>query len=186
MPFLEVIIAPKLGYVRYHTKCDSDPVEFDSVEGKFNNVHCLSIYFYEVNKIAVDSLFRAFPGVRQAELAVFNLNTSFIEDPLEWRAPVGQWQNLETVILRYANELWLYIALWWLRRRQELGQPRLRVRLTELRLRVSGDLEGPYFLEMCNMLRRYCDLELLEHGFSKLAGSPMQLASSLAYMQRIN
>ncbi|KIM62163.1 hypothetical protein SCLCIDRAFT_1215513 [Scleroderma citrinum Foug A] len=25
------------------------------------------------------------------------------------------------------------------------------------------------------MLRRYCDLELLEHGFSKLAGSPMQL-----------
>ena len=75
IPFLEAIIAPNLEYVRFHATSDRDPVEFDSVQGKFNDVHYLSFY----GQTAVDSLFRTFPGVRQAELAV--LNVSFFRDP---------------------------------------------------------------------------------------------------------
>jgi len=139
--FLEAIVAPKLGCVRLRTGRNSG-LELDSVEGKFNDVHYLSLNFCHQHRIAVDSLFRAFPGVRQAELDVFNI---FFENPLlykevrEWRPPMDQWPNLETVILRCHDDGWLHdddvnrnIVVKWLRRRQELGQPRLRVRLTNV------------------------------------------------------
>ena len=45
--------------------------------------------------------------------------------------------------------------------------------------------ENSRFSKLCGLLRAYCDLEL-EHVFTELAGSPIQLASSLAYVQRIN
>jgi len=190
MPFLEAIVAPKLGCVRYYARYEGDDVEFDSVVGKINDVHYLSIYC----GVAVDSLFRAFPGVRQAELG----DVSFFKDPpsnytqlRQWRAPVDQWRNLETVILQGVNsEKWVYrhndrnVVVEWLRRRQELGQPRLRVRLSDTCV-SHNDLEDSWIPTLCGMLRGYCDLEL-EHGFSELAGFPIQLASSLAYVQQID
>ena len=188
MPFLKAIIAPNLGCVRFHATSDGDPVVFDSVEGKFSDVHYLSFH----GQRAVDSLFRAFPGVRQAELGV--RNTSFFRDPpytetQEWRAPLDQWQNLETLILQGVGEKWVYndekfdrnAIVEWLRRRQELGQPRLRVRMID----IWVSHENSRFSKLCGLLRAYCDLEL-EHVFTELAGSPIQLASSLAYVQRIN
>ncbi|KIM59922.1 hypothetical protein SCLCIDRAFT_979586 [Scleroderma citrinum Foug A] len=106
-----------------------------------------------------------------------------LEDPpythtQEWRAPLDQWQNLAALVLQGISNKWLYndskldrnAIVEWLRRRQELGQPRLRVRMID----IWVSHEDSRFPKLCGLLRAYCDLEL-EHVFTELAGSPIQL-----------
>ena len=157
IPFLEAIVAPKLRYVRC---CFYDPVEFNAIERKFRDVHDLSL---EANGGAEESLCRAFPGVRQVCLSVWDTQDFLMAGinrsagVLERRPPIDQWLNLETVTL---DGVLPSLEHWgldnpivkWLRGRQESGLPRLRVRLPQ---RIKADRD-----RLPSLLGRYCNLEM--------------------------
>jgi len=163
VPFLEAIVAPKLRYVQCQF---GGPVEFNTIEGKFTDVHDISLEFS--NRIDIqgaESLCRAFPGVHRVHLSAWG--TSFfmagIHGPrvLERRPPIDQWLNLKTVTLDGLGRQWL--KLWelgddpivkWLRGRQESGLSRLRVKLPLIRADENGLIPIYYTL-----LERHCNLE---------------------------
>ena len=162
MPFLEAIVAPKLRYIECWIL---DPMEFNTIEGKFRDVNELSLVFFQrVDDRNAESLCRAFPGVRRVDLSSWN--TSFLavflgSEVLERRPPMDQWLNLETVNLDGFDSRLL--GLWklgddpivkWLRSRQELGLSRLRVRLSFIRKDVNI-LPSTYRA----LLERYCNLQ---------------------------
>jgi len=160
VPFLEAIVAPKLRYFRCWFY---EPMEFDTIEGKFRNTHDL---FLEVDDWGAESLCRAFPGARRVKLSAWS--TSFFmagihgsAGDLERRPPIDQWPNLETVTIGGLSRLWL--DRWelddpivkWLRGRQESGLSRLCVRL--LQIEADNDRLSTYYA----LLGRYCNLEIL-------------------------
>ena len=161
MSFLEAIVAPKLRYVRCWIR---DPVEFNTIEGKFRDVYDLSLTFcYSANDQDAESLCRAFPGVRRVCLSAGD--TSFLaagvhgSGVLERRPPIDQWLNLETVTFNGFYRRWLEHRelddpiVKWLRGRQESGLSRLRVRLHQ----IKADEGLPVYYAL---LGRHCDLEI--------------------------
>jgi len=160
VPFLEAIVASKLRYFRCWFY---EPMEFDTIEGKFRNTHDL---FLEVDDWGAESLCRAFPGARRVQLSAWS--TSFFmagihgsAGDLERRPPIDQWLYLETVTIDGLNCQWL--DRWelddpivkWLRGRQESGLSRLCVRLPQIE--ADNDRLSTYYA----LLGRYCNLEIL-------------------------
>jgi len=165
VPFLEALVAPKLRYVQCRFY---DPVEFNTIRGKFGDVYDLTLEFWcGVDNRSAQSLCRAFPGVRQVELLARDAPFFMAgmghgsAGVLERRPPIDQWLNLETVTL-YGVGLPL-LEHWelddpivkWLRGRQELGLSRLGVRL--LQNEGDGDRLPSYY---ALVLGRYCNLEI--------------------------
>ena len=161
VPFLEAIVAPKLRYVRCWIL---DLVEFDTIEGKFRDVHDLSLIFSSIEDQGTEPLCRAFPGVRRVHVSA--RNASFLttgihgSGVLERRPPMDQWLDLETVTFNDFDCEWL--KRWelgedpivkWLRGRQESGLSRLCVRLL---IREDEDKLSVYYA----LLERHCDLEI--------------------------
>jgi len=165
LPFLEAVIAPKLRYVRLYFHY---PVEFNTIEGKFRDVHDLSL---DINDRSAESLCRAFPGVRRVQLSAWDIfffvaGTHESAGILERRLPtviIDQWLNLETVTLDDLGRKWL--GRWefddpivkWLEGRQESGLSRLHVRLSQ----IEGDgdgLPGYYSFD----LGTYCNVEVFD------------------------
>ena len=163
VPFLEAIVAPKLRYVRCRFY---NPLEFNTIEGKFGDVHDLTLEFCqcEVDDRGAESLCRAFPGVRQVELLArdapfFMASMGHGSGVLERRPPIDQWLKLETVTLRGVGLP--FLEHWelddpivkWLRDRQESGLSRLCVRLPQIK--TDGDRLSTYYA----LLGRYCMLD---------------------------
>ena len=161
VPFLKAIVAPKLRHVQCWIL---DPLEFDTIEGKFRDVYELSLVFLDrVNRRDAEFLCRAFPGVRRVDLSSrITLFTAVFHGSkvLERRPPIEQWLNLETVTFNNFNCRWL--ERWelgedpivkWLRGRQESGLSRLCLRLL---IRANEDKLSAYYV----LLGRHCDLEI--------------------------
>ena len=166
VPFLAAIVAPKLRYVECRIL---DPVEFDTIEGKFRDVHDLSlISSYQAEGRSREPLCRAFPGVRRVHVAVWD--ASFLMTGIDGsrvlgeRPLVDQWLNLETVIVENLHRGWL--ELWelggdpivkWLRGRQESGLSRLHVRLSPVH--AGEDKLSIYYA----LLGKHCNLEIFNY-----------------------
>jgi len=160
IPFLETVVAPKLRNVECWIY---DPVEFNTIEGKFRDVHVLSLVIcYQVDDRGAESLCHAFPGVRRVQLSAWD--TSFFmagSGVSERRPPIDQWPNLETVTIGGLSRQWLdrWVSddpiVKWLRGRQESGLSRLRVRLRQIKVDDEDMLHIYYAL-----LGRHCNLEM--------------------------
>ena len=165
VPFLAAIVAPKLRYIQCQIL---DSMEFDTIEGKFRDVHDLSLIFsYQVEDWSREPLCRAFPGVRRVHIAVWD--ASFLMTSIHGsgvlgeRPPIDQFLNLETVIIESLHCRWL--ECWelgndpivkWLRGRQESGLSQLRVRLSPVHVGEDWAKASIYYM----LLRKHCDLEM--------------------------
>ena len=199
--FLEAIDAPnltRLVYVRQPSEGHPAPVVSD-LGSKFNGVHWLSFSWARsrvdpwrdphINYDDAVALLRAFPCVYHAEIDLRALFPLFDNHPDSWKCL----QSLTFDTLHsedWSEDRGLDRLVSWLKERQELGLPLLRLKFTTVQKAAHSRRNDGYLFGMVyKNLQKYCILELEDFlltsdmTLSMEGNSPLQVVSAMSSMK---